>query len=78
MNNPRLPRLAGKVLLDVAYDPYPSKLVQLWKEFGGTIVPGWLMLLHQAIDQSRLFTGKMPDVEAMRMALKNALPATID
>lgn len=71
--NPDL--LAGKVLLDVVYDPYPSKLIQVWEQFGGTVVPGWLMLLHQAIDQARLFTGKNPDVSAMRTALQQALAA---
>lgn len=65
--------LAGKVLLDVVYAPYPSKLIQVWERFGGTVVPGWLMLLHQAIDQARLFTGKEPDVPAMRAALAQAL-----
>ena len=65
--------LAGKVLLDVVYAPYPSKLIQVWERFGGIVVPGWLMLLHQAIDQVRLFTGKEPDVPAMRTALEQAL-----
>lgn len=58
----------GKLVLDVAYDK-PSKLVAAVVANGGVSVPGWLMLLHQAADQVRLFTGKPADVEVMRAAL---------
>lgn len=61
--------LTGKFLLDVAYDPYPSRLVTAWQAAGGNVIPGKLMLLHQAILQMRLFTGKDPDVEQMRQIL---------
>ncbi|MDY5584547.1 MAG: shikimate dehydrogenase [Arcanobacterium sp.] len=65
--------LQGKYLLDVSYDPYPSKISAAWEERGGIVVPGWLMLLHQAVDQIRLFTGKNPDLELMRTALTEEL-----
>lgn len=65
--------LNGKVLLDVSYDPYPSKLIEVWQKYGGVVVPGWLMLLHQAIDQARLFTGRMPDICQMRKTLQKEL-----
>ncbi|RJT81908.1 shikimate dehydrogenase [Arthrobacter cheniae] len=42
-------------LLDVAYDPWPSALAAGWQRAGGTIVPGLDMLLHQAVEQVRLF-----------------------
>ncbi|WP_104181796.1 shikimate dehydrogenase [Arthrobacter sp. B0490] len=42
-------------LLDVAYDPWPSTLAAAWQHAGGTIVPGLDMLLHQAVEQVRLF-----------------------
>ncbi|MHA7207724.1 shikimate dehydrogenase [Arthrobacter sp. MDT1-65] len=42
-------------LLDVAYDPWPSSLAAAWQQAGGTIVPGLDMLLHQAVEQVRLF-----------------------
>ncbi|MFC3299280.1 shikimate dehydrogenase [Arthrobacter agilis] len=42
-------------LLDVAYDPWPSALATAWQQAGGTIVPGLDMLLHQAVEQVRLF-----------------------
>lgn len=47
---------AGKFLLDVAYDPWPSALAGAWAAGGGTIVPGIEMLLYQAVEQARLFT----------------------
>lgn len=45
------------VLLDVAYDPWPSALARCWRDRGGVIVPGLEMLLYQAVQQVRLFTG---------------------
>lgn len=62
-------RRADAVLLDVVYHPWPGALNAAWQASGGTVVPGWLMLLHQAVAQVRLFTGRQPDVEAMRQAL---------
>lgn len=47
----------GTVLLDAAYDPWPSRIAQAWESAGGTIVPGLEMLLYQAVEQVRLFTG---------------------
>ena len=47
----------GAVLLDVAYDPWPSRIAQEWSEAGGRIVPGLEMLLYQAVEQVRLFAG---------------------
>ncbi|MHB1063305.1 MAG: shikimate dehydrogenase [Georgenia sp.] len=61
--------LAGRVLLDVVYDPWPSPLVRIWSAAGGLVAPGWGMLLHQADAQVRLMTGHSPDVEVMRSAL---------
>jgi shikimate dehydrogenase len=45
------------VLLDVAYDPWPSRIAAAWQEAGGTVVPGLEMLIYQAVEQVRLFTG---------------------
>ena len=52
-SNPRSPG----VLLDVAYDPWPSRIAAVWREAGGTVVPGLEMLLYQAVEQVRHFTG---------------------
>lgn len=53
-------------LLDVAYDPWPSVLADAWERAGGTIVPGLDMLLHQAVEQVRLF---FPEVAQDRAAV---------
>nr|WP_231709718.1 shikimate dehydrogenase [Arthrobacter zhangbolii] len=47
----------GGVLLDVAYDPWPSRIAAAWSGAGGTVVAGVEMLLYQAVEQVRLFTG---------------------
>ena len=43
------------VLLDVAYDPWPSRLAEAWLAVDGTVVHGLAMLLHQALLQVRVF-----------------------
>ncbi|MEV8040256.1 shikimate dehydrogenase [Arthrobacter sp. NPDC080082] len=51
------------ILLDAAYDPWPSRIAAAWTAGGGTVVPGLEMLLYQAIEQVRLFAavdGPMP------------------
>ncbi|MCB5293865.1 shikimate dehydrogenase [Arthrobacter sp. SO3] len=50
------PGLSG-VLLDVAYDPWPSRIASAWQEAGGAVVPGLEMLIYQAVEQVRHFTG---------------------
>ncbi|WAH97080.1 shikimate dehydrogenase [Arthrobacter sp. MMS18-M83] len=45
------------VLLDVAYDPWPSRIAEVWHSRGGVVVPGLEMLLYQAVEQIRLFSG---------------------
>jgi len=66
------------VLLDVAYEPWPSTLASAWNEVGGTVVSGLEMLLHQAIEQVRIFVtgeegGALPNelhvIAAMREAV---------
>ena len=66
-------QLEGSVLLDVAYDPWPSRLAHGFSTAGGAIAPGWVMLLHQAGEQVRLMTGRTAPLEAMRSALVAAL-----
>ncbi|MDP9887872.1 shikimate dehydrogenase [Pseudarthrobacter enclensis] len=52
------------VLLDVAYDPWPSLIASVWQAGGGRVVPGLEMLLYQAVEQVRLFTRLGEDVNA--------------
>jgi shikimate dehydrogenase len=67
-----------ELLLDVVYAPWPSNLVTAWRERGGSVVPGQLMLLHQAAHQVRLMTGRVAPLDVMREALSRVhdLPAT--
>ncbi|WP_028278642.1 shikimate dehydrogenase [Arthrobacter sp. H5] len=46
-----------QILLDVAYEPWPSALASGWEDRGGIIVPGLEMLIYQAVEQVRLFAG---------------------
>ncbi|MHA7264608.1 shikimate dehydrogenase [Arthrobacter sp. TMN-37] len=61
---------AAGVLLDVAYDPWPSALGSAWERAGGVVVHGLEMLLYQAIEQVRLFSpeaGPLPPAVINRM-----------
>lgn len=49
---------ANAVLLDVAYDPWPSALAALWR---GPVISGLEMLTLQALAQVRVFVGGSPD-----------------
>lgn len=64
-----LPSAVRGTLLDVVYAPWPSALVTGWAARGGEVVPGHLMLLHQAALQVELMTGQAPPVDAMRAVL---------
>ncbi|WP_334124001.1 shikimate dehydrogenase family protein [Glutamicibacter sp.] len=57
------------ILLDVAYDPWPSQLAASWQ---GPVISGLHMLIHQAVEQVRLFTGAAWD-EARRIDVTNAM-----
>lgn len=48
---------ASNLLLDVAYDPWPSQLAQVWSDSGGVVVSGLEMLLYQAVAQVAAFSG---------------------
>jgi shikimate dehydrogenase len=72
------PIRSGAVLLDVAYDPWPSALAASWSSVGGTVVSGLDMLLHQAIAQVRIFVtgdeaGELPREAAVVAAMRSAV-----
>jgi shikimate dehydrogenase len=46
----------GDVLMEVPYDPWPTPRAARWAERDGLVVSGLEMLLHQAIEQVRIFT----------------------
>ncbi|WP_030173727.1 shikimate dehydrogenase [Spirillospora albida] len=60
---------SGAALFDVVYAPWPTALATAVREAGGTAVGGFPMLLHQAVRQVALMTGRddVP-VAAMRAA----------
>lgn len=68
-----LPGDVTGVLLDVCYDPRPTALGAAWAARGGRVVGGERMLLHQAVEQVRLMTGRTAPVETMAAALDAAL-----
>ncbi|WP_420114245.1 shikimate dehydrogenase [Pseudactinotalea sp.] len=63
----------AQVLVDVVYEGWPTPLPTQWLASGGSVAPGYLMLLHQACEQVRLFTGRQAPVEVMRAALLAAI-----
>jgi shikimate dehydrogenase len=73
-----VPQETQGVLLDVAYDPWPTPLAAAWADAGGAVVHGVEMLLHQALVQVRLFTGRaagerLPDEERVFLAMRAAV-----
>jgi shikimate dehydrogenase len=62
-------------LLDVVYDPWPTPLAAAWSAAGGRVASGLDMLLHQAVRQVELMTGRRPDAAPMRRALLEAAAA---
>lgn len=55
------PTRRTSVLLDAAYDPWPSPLASAWAQVGGTVVSGLDMLVHQALLQVRIFVNGNPE-----------------
>ena len=65
------------VLLDVAYNPWPSVLASAWEANGGTVVSGPEMLLYQAVEQVLIFTDRTLS-EGELLGLVNAMCAAVD
>jgi shikimate dehydrogenase len=57
------------LLLDVVYDPWPTALARAWSATGGSVASGLDLLLHQAVGQVRLMTGREVPVAPLRAAL---------
>ena len=69
---PSLPP-GGRAVLDVVYGDGPTPLTTAGHRQGYAVVPGTVMLLHQAARQVELMTGRPAPVSAMRTALADAL-----
>lgn len=63
----------GAVVLDAAYDPWPTPVARWAETVGAKVIAGWNMLLHQAVAQLKLFTGAEVAPEPLREALESAL-----
>jgi shikimate dehydrogenase len=72
----RAGRAAG-VLLDVVYDPWPTRLAAAWQRGGAAVVGGLELLVEQAAEQVRLMTGRQPPVGVMRAAGQAALASRV-
>jgi shikimate dehydrogenase len=68
-----VPEMPG-TLFDVLYDPWPTALAARWSAYGGAVVSGLDLLLHQAVLQVEQMTGRAPaPLAAMREAGERAL-----
>jgi shikimate dehydrogenase len=66
---------AGAVVLDVVYAPWPTPFAAAALAAGAAVRSGLEMLLHQAVAQVELMTGKPGPVAPMRAALDAAVAA---
>ncbi|MER6676126.1 shikimate dehydrogenase [Streptomyces sp. NPDC000983] len=61
-------------LFDVLYEPWPTNLAARWSAYGGAVVSGLDLLVHQAVLQVEQMTGRTPaPLDAMRKAGEHAL-----
>ncbi|MEU9333447.1 shikimate dehydrogenase [Streptomyces sp. NPDC048290] len=61
-------------LFDVLYEPWPTTLAARWSAYGGAVLSGLDLLVHQAVLQVEQMTGRSPaPLGAMRRAGEQAL-----
>jgi shikimate dehydrogenase len=71
--------LAGAVppapgaLVEVLYAPWPTPLADAWQASSGQVAGGLELLVHQAVEQVRLLTGRSVPPEVLRTAGEAAL-----
>jgi shikimate dehydrogenase len=63
----------GTVAMDVVFNPIETPFLKLAKAKNCKIVPGYRMLIHQALFQIELYTGKKAPFKVMEKALVNGL-----
>ncbi|HTN90973.1 MAG TPA: shikimate dehydrogenase [Sorangium sp.] len=61
------------LVMDIVYKPMVTELVEAARRRGASAVHGGRMLLHQAAEQFRLYTGREPPLDAMDEALRAQL-----
>ena len=58
------------LLFDVVYDPWPTVLAARWAAAGGRVLSGLDLLVHQAVGQVALMTGRTVPVDVLRAAVR--------
>jgi len=61
----------NQIVFDVIYSPKETKLIKEAKEKGAKVVYGYEMLLYQAVEQFKLYTGLEAPVKEMEEFAKN-------
>jgi shikimate dehydrogenase len=69
---------SGQVVADLVYHPLETRLLAAARERGCQIVDGLGMLVHQAVLQQELWTGRRPDPDVMRAAALAELAGRAD
>lgn len=67
------------LVFDIVYNPVKTPFVQMAQKVGSKVIPGYEMLLYQAIEQFKLFTGIMPssrNIKQVRKLLESRLLKT--
>jgi shikimate dehydrogenase len=70
---PREAMKPDQVVFDLVYNPYRTRFVEDAAEAGCLVVPGVEMFLYQALEQFRLWTGRVLPEEELRPLLLEAL-----
>ena len=66
---------AGQAVADIVYHPIDTALLRAARAVGAQAIDGLGMLVYQAVEQQRLWTGHRPDPSLMRSAAERALAA---
>jgi shikimate dehydrogenase len=63
----------GVTVFDLVYNPYRTRLAGDALAAGASVVPGMEMFLYQAVEQFRLWTGRLLPDDELRLLLEKAL-----
>lgn len=72
---PEAQLLRGKLVMDIVFYPFKTKLLEIAEKAGCETIPGYRMLIHQALFQFEAFTGRKAPFDVMETTLKQALSA---